>query len=148
MARTGDAAEAGCRPDPRTSQDDRRQSRWSRAGTRLPRPRAWRAPRRRRLSGRRSASGDPRCESPAHRLGRDQRERDVAELVLDPPLARVGVSIEAERLAVELVGPLQVLDWNGDEIGSLHAEISQPTLPSEAGSAGSSRPRTRAAAPS
>src|SRR5436305_8172949 len=84
----------------------------------------------------------------AHRLGRDQRERDVAELVLDPPLARVGVSIEAERLAVELVGPLQVLDWNGDEIGSLHAEISQPTLPSETGSGGSSRPRTPTAAPS
>src|SRR5204862_7232177 len=40
----------------------------------------------------------------AHRLGRDQRERDVAELVLDPPLARVGGSVEPERLAAEPPG--------------------------------------------
>src|SRR2546423_7740727 len=65
-----------------------------------------------------------------HRLGRHERQRDVPELALDPPLARVRIPVEAERLAVELVGPLQVLNWKGDEIRPLHLEFSQPILPS------------------
>ena len=90
----------------------------------------------------------PRLEVRAHRLGRDERERHVAELVLDPAFPGIRVALQAERLAVELVGASEVLNGDSYEVGALDPEISQPTLPSGAGSGGSSRPRTPAGAPS
>src|SRR5436309_2685247 len=64
----------------------------------------------------------------AHRLGRDQRERDVVRLVLNPTRARVRAALQAERPAVELVSALKVLNRDADEVDAFR--VDQPTEPS------------------
>ena len=64
----------------------------------------------------------------AHRFRRNERERDVARLVFDPPWARMRTALEPERRAVELVSALEVLNRDADEVDPFC--VDQPTDPS------------------
>ena len=79
-------------------------------------------------SGTRSAMCAP-CglNSSPNCVGIDEIEADATGLELGPALVEVR-AVDAQRLAVEPLGPLHVLNRNGDEIRPLH--VDHPTEPS------------------
>ena len=73
-------------------------------------------------SGTRSASATSGENSLPNICGIDEREREVARLVLDPALARLRAPLQPEHLAVEALGPLAVLDRNEQEVDALRVD--------------------------
>ena len=153
-ARSGGAASGRSRRGRRRTPCGRRRCRTSRRRTRCPSPRA---PARGRATSSTcsarcaffcGANSSPNCvgsQIPKHVSPTQNSNRAVL------------VGAEAERLDVEAPRALPVLRRDRDEVDlrdvhrghlSPTRSASQPSLPSAAGSAGSSRRRTRAAAPS
>src|SRR5207253_5427303 len=69
-----------------------------------------------------------RLELPTDPLGNHDAERHVAGLELRPLLVRELVAPNAQRLAVELRGTLDITNCDTDHVGALDSD--QPTEPS------------------